>query len=220
MGQNIEIPMQDGTLSAYLSQPAGSVRPVLVLHAWWGLNDFIRGLCDRLSAEGFTALAPDLFHGTVARTIPDAESLRDMLDSKQAANEMLAATDYLRQLGAPKLGMIGFSLGAYLGMGILDKRPTAFSAVVLFYGSRRAKIQKSRAAFQVHWAERDPYETPKGRQTLAANLMSAGLPASLYEYEGAGHWFFENDRPDAFHPASARLAWQRTLEFLNEHIPA
>lgn len=224
MGQEVQILLPDGSVSAYIAPAAqNGSRCVLVLHPWWGLNEFMRSFCDRLAIEGLTALAPDLYHGVVARTIPEAKALRNKLDRELAGQEILAATDYLLQTAGdrkPQIGLIGFSLGAYLGMGAVEKRPTAFGAVVLFYGGRRVKLKKTKAVFLAHFAESDPYVSENDRQAFAENTQEAGLDAILHVYPGTGHWFFEDDRPESYQPAAAQLAWQRTLEFLNTKLAA
>src|SRR5262245_35296125 len=81
----------------FLAIPASGVGPgVLVLHAWWGLNDTFKSICSRLADAGFTAFAPDLFHGQTAQTIPDAKALANSLDDDRANAEVLQAATYLR----------------------------------------------------------------------------------------------------------------------------
>lgn len=222
MGKQYSIAFKDQSVDAYLAPAENKSAPgVLVLHAWWGLNDFMRGFCDRLAAEGFTALAPDLYHGGTARAIAEAKTLRNTMDRALAEQEILAAADDLiRSTGgaAPSIGLVGFSLGAFLGMGALEKRPADFGAVVLFYGGRRAKLNKTRAAFLAHFAENDPYVSDRDKQALVENTQQAGLDAEIYEYPGTGHWFFETDRTDAYNAAAADLAWQRTLTFLRGRL--
>ena len=90
--------MPDNQPEGYLAIPAtGQGNPVLVLHAWWGLNDTIKAFCTRLAEAGFVAFAPDLYHGAVADTITDAETLGRSLDANhlQAKAEIVAATRFL-----------------------------------------------------------------------------------------------------------------------------
>jgi carboxymethylenebutenolidase len=222
MRQEVQIPLPGGSAPAYLASAAKTgARCVLVLHPWWGLNEFMHSLCDRLALEGITALAPDLYHGATARTIPEAKALRNNLDRNLAGKEIIAAADHLQQIAGdhkPQIGLVGFSLGAYLGMGAVEKRPAAFGAVVLFYGGRRVKLNKTKAAFLAHFAENDPYVSENDRQALAEQAYQAGLEATMHIYPGTGHWFFEDDRQEAYQPAAAQLAWQRTLDFLKTKL--
>src|SRR4030067_559991 len=127
----------------FLALPAGGTGPaVLVLHAWWGLNDTMRSFCERLAAEGFVVFAPDLYHGKVAVTIEEAEVLRNMLEGEQARveqarAEIAAGVDFLagRARSGPGLGGIGFSLGAFDALGLSGGGPGRGRAVVGFSGA-------------------------------------------------------------------------------------
>lgn len=204
----------------YLARPAaGAGDPVLVLHAWWGLNDTIKAVCDRLAAAGFVAFAPDLYHGQVADTIPGAQALVDALDAnyQQVVEDVAAAADYLYQLaGRPARGLavIGFSMGAFYALALSAAAPEQVRSVVIFYGNGGADFGQSRAAYLGHFAADDPYEPAEGVAALERALHSAGRPVTFHHYPGVGHWFFEPDRADAYNPAAAELAWQRTLAFL------
>jgi carboxymethylenebutenolidase len=204
----------------FLALPAvGSGSPVLVLHAWWGLNDTIKTCCTRLADAGFVAFAPDLYHGQVADTIAGAEALGSALDANhhQAKTEIAAAAYFLlAQAGGaePGLAVIGFSLGAYYALDLSAADPDHVRAVVLFYGTGPADFSRARAAYLGHFAEHDPYEPQVNVDELAEALQRAGRPVTFYRYPDTGHWFFEPDRTDAYHPAAASLAWERTLTFL------
>ncbi len=204
--------------------PAGKGPGVLVLHAWWGLNDFFREFCDRLAHEGFVALAPDLFSGRIARTIEEAKQHMSEWDEEQDVPPiLLPAVEELSKRANPDgggLGVVGFSLGAYWSLWLAQKNPELFQAVVLFYGTNggEGNFQRSKAAFLGHFAENDPYETEPGIRELENNLKGANRPTRFHTYPGTGHWFFEKDRPEAFNPQAAQLAWERTVEFLDEQI--
>lgn len=207
----------------YLAAPAAGDDPggatgaaVLVLHAWWGLNDTIKGLCDRLAAAGFVAYAPDLYHGQVADTIAGAEALSGALDAGGARADVAAAIDFLyARAGRPAKGLavIGFSLGVWFAMEASAADPR-IRAVVTFYGSAPGDYAASQAAYLGHFAGDDPYEPQEYVDETLASLQSAGRPVTFHSYPGTGHWFFEPDRADAYDAAAAELAWQRTLAFL------
>ncbi len=217
-----EVNASDEKAQGYLALPdSGEGRGVIVLHAWWGLSDFFKQFCERLASEGFVAFAPDLYHGVVATTIDQAEQLSSALDREAANQEMVAAVEHLRghtAVNGHSLGIVGFSLGAFLALWLAQNRPTDIGASVLFYGTGDGKYNKTRAAFLAHFAENDPYEPPKSVQKLENDLRAAGRDMTFYTYPGTGHWFFETDQADAYNDGAAQLAWARTVKFLREHL--
>ena len=199
--------------------PSGSGPGVLVLHAWWGLNDTIKAVCKRLADSGFVAFAPDLYHGKIAETIPDAEVLGSALDANhlQAKAEIAQAATFLDQrTGQPGRGLsvIGFSLGAYYALDLAATDPARVRSVVLFYGTGGGDFSVSKAAYLGHFAENDEFEPAANVDALAQSLTRAGRPVTFHRYSGTGHWFFEPDRTQAYNAAAAQLAWDRTLAFL------
>ena len=153
-------PQPDG----YLAMPrTGKGRAVLVLHAWWGLNDTIRALCTQLADSGFVAFAPDLYHGKVADNIADAERLGNALDTNhnQAKAEIAEATRFLQERAGQvdrSLAVIGFSLGAYYALDLAVAEPERIDSVVIFYGTGGGDYSGSRATYLGHFAEMDQFE--------------------------------------------------------------
>ncbi len=217
--------MTDQTQHQYLAVPPSGKGPgVLVLHAWWGLNDFFRDFCDRLAQEGFVVLAPDLYSGKIARTVAEAEQLISQWDEEQVVPPiLLAALEDLHQHPAVTgtgLGTIGFSLGGYWALWLAIQKPQLIRAVTVFYATDGGSLdyQQSKAAFLGHFAEKDPYEPAAGVKELETRLEGANRPTAFYTYPGTGHWFFENDRPEAYDAQAAQRAWDRTVTFLHEHL--
>lgn len=206
----------------YLVAPkTGRGRPVLVLHAWWGLNDFVKRFCDKLAKEGFVVLAPDLYHGAVASTIEQAEKLRATLKRDVIREEITEAAEYLSTIdgkGKHKIGVIGFSLGGYWALWLADQKSSPAAATVVFYASRNGAYTPSHSAFQFHLAETDPFESATGVKQLEKSLRETCKQAEFHTYRGTTHWFFERDRADAYQPKAAKLAWNRTLDFLKAHV--
>ncbi len=213
------------TARGYLAMPERGEGPgVLVLHAWWGLNDTFKAVCTRLAASGFVAFAPDLYHGKVADNIADAERLGQALDANhlQAKAEIAEATRFLSaRVGQANRGLavIGFSLGAYYALDLAAADPEHIRSVVLFYGTGPADFSNSRATYLGHFAENDPYEPESNVAELEESVRRAGRPVTFYRYPGTGHWFFEPDRTDAYNQVAATLAWERTLTFLRNALP-
>jgi len=221
MGQKEKYHVGDELATAYMSVPLSGKRPgVIVLHAWWGLNAFFKKVCDRLSEEGFVALAPDLYHGEIATSIEEAKALRSKVDRKVANAEMIGAVDYLQTHEAvenPKVSVIGFSLGANYANWLAINRPADIRSVVLFYGKGGGKFEKTESTYQGHFAERDRYGAgPEKIEVFKARLLEAGRDVTFYTYPDTGHWFFEEDRPEAYHAEAAKLAWERMIEFLRK----
>jgi len=199
--------------------PTGEGPAVLVLHAWWGLNDTLKAFCRRLASQGFVAFAPDLYHGKVTEAIAGAETLSSTLfgNINQAKADLADATMFLdERAGQPEggLGVVGFSLGAYFALDLSVSDPEHIHSVVFFYGTRPGDYSSSRAAYLGHFAETDEFEPQSDVDQLEAALKRAGRPVTFYRYQGTGHWFFEPDRTQAYNPAAAGLAWDRTLAFL------
>ena len=118
--------MQYTQPEGFLSKPTlGNQRAVLVLHPWWGLNDTIKNFCTRLAEAGFLAFAPDLYHGKIASTIPEAENLVKTINDNQAMADITAAVDYLSEQNGRPVAVIGFSLGAYYAIQLSTIRSAA-----------------------------------------------------------------------------------------------
>ena len=199
--------------------PDGKGSGVLVLHAWWGLNDTIKAFCRRLAESGFVAFAPDLYHGKIADNIADAETLGSALDANylQAKAEIADATIFLNERADQAdrgLVVIGFSLGAYYALDLAATHPEHIRSVVLFYGTGDGDYSNSRAAYLGHFAEVDDFEPQSNVDNLEESLRRAGRPVTFHRYPGTGHWFFEPDRSQAYNQEAANLAWDRTLDFL------
>jgi len=184
---------------------------VLVLHAWWGLNDTIRSLCKQLADTGFVAFAPDLYHGSVARTVAEAEALSRAVDVERAKRDV---ADAVACLGGRGRAVVGLSFGAYFALELSVTDPERIRSVVVFYGTRPGDYSRSKAAYLGHFAETDEYEPRSEVDALEAALRKAARPVTFHRYPGTGHWFFEPDRTEAFNRAAAKLAWERTLAFL------
>ena len=208
--------------TGYLALPdVGRGPGVLVLHSWWGLTPFFRGVCDRLAEAGYVALAPDLFDGSTAATVEEAQQLLAGADANELAHLTRSGLQALRSIeitpdGA--VGVIGFSMGASLGLWLSARVPDDVAATVAFYGAQDIDFDGARSAYLGHYAGEDDYVDQDELVLLEADLHVLGLAPTFHHYPGTRHWFFEDDRPE--HDAeAAALAWDRTLAFLTEHLP-
>ena len=225
MGDTIRIQAATGDTTAYLA-PAQSTpgAPVLLLHPWWGLNQAIRDLADRLARDGFTVMAPDLYNGTVLTTPDDAEAFMRSIGRGEADGGALtqerisgsaeAALDYL--LAHPdargdRAAIIGLSMGAGYGHELAAARPE----VVAFVGFYPGIFEAPRGvAYLGHFAEHDEFDDSAEVATLKPTL---GEGSAAYVYPGTKHWFIEADRPE-FDAEATELPYQRTVAFLREHL--
>jgi len=206
------------TPDGFLALPAsGKGSAVLVLHAWWGLNDTIKAFCKRLADSGFVVFAPDLYHGKIAKEISEAGELSSALDQNvdAARADVSAAVAYLKEKsGDSDVTVIGFSLGAFYAADLSTREADNVRKVVLFYGTGPGDYSKAKAAYLGHFAESDPYEPAEYAKGLEEGLKHVGRPVNFYTYPGTTHWFFEPDRVKEYNAAAAALAWDRTLAFL------
>ncbi|HEU5200634.1 MAG TPA: dienelactone hydrolase family protein [Ktedonobacterales bacterium] len=224
----ITFPVGEGTAPGYLALPKSGEGPgVLVLHAWWGLNDFFKAFCDRLAQEGYVALAPDVYHGKIATTIDEAQQIRKTFESEQeqaqALAELTAAVTYLRQHPAVKgqgIACVGFSMGGWSSYELSVIRPADVVAVAAFYGvgDPAADYSAARAAYLGQYVLHDEWEEDEYVDLLEKKLRADGREATFYRYPDLSHWFMEDNRPDVYNAEAARVAWERLLVFLSRHL--
>jgi carboxymethylenebutenolidase len=200
-----------GSSSAYFISPERPGPGVLLLHSWWGLSSFTKKLADRLSDEGFTVLAPDLFSGKTPSTQAEAEeTLRDADPNHLAATTLSAVSILARK--SPTFAIIGLGMGGSLGLWASVRAPDVVNRVVSFYGTQNIDFVGSRSEYLVHLAENDPWVTADDSAFMQTTMGLEGLPVELVDYPGTSHGFFEQG--EGFDPEAAESAWQKTLEFL------
>ena len=228
-GRMIEFDSAGTPAPGYLATPDTATGPgVVVLHAWWGLTEPFRQVCDRLAQAGFIALAPDLYRGKSTNSVEEAEALGSALDQneQQWRGDIAGALRYLRQHGAatPADGRgafvcAGFSLGGAYALDTSVTLASEIAAVVVFYDTYPGlEYDRAQAAYLCHYAEDDQFVSAANVAQMEREMHAAGRPATIYTYPGTKHWFFEPNRPDAYDAAAAALAWERTLAFLNTEL--
>jgi carboxymethylenebutenolidase len=216
--QEITFEVNGQGVKGYLTLPAQAEGPgVIVLHAWWGLNEVFKNLCDRLADAGFVAFAPDLNEGRIAQTVPEAEQIMSELSFER--KQAIAATlvDFMRarpEVRKEPLSLIGFSMGGAWALVLATEYPEDFGKVVLFYGAGGVDFTKVRAEILGHFSDSDEWEPLDGIRAMEEDMHAAGLEPTFYIYPQMPHWFFEENRPE-FDPQAAEVAWKRTLEFLS-----
>jgi len=213
-----------GTTHGYLATPTGAGPGVIVIQEWWGLVPHIKHICDRLAAEGFTALAPDLYHGRTTTAPDEAGRLMMALNIGQAAKDLNGAVAFLlghkAAAGKRTVGVIGFCMGGQLALSAACENP-AIGACVDFYGIHpnvKPKLSGLQAPILGIFGEQDGSVTPAAVRKLEADLNKAGKKSDFTIYPNAGHAFFNDARPDVYHEESARKAWQKTCAFLRQQL--
>jgi carboxymethylenebutenolidase len=206
-------------LNGHLSIPDKKAgKGVLLLHAWWGLNDFFKTLANRFAAEGFVAFAPDYYGERVARTINEADDLSSKLDREKADTTIRSALDYLKQhpsVIGERVGVMGVSLGTLFAVDLARSRPEDVGAIILFYGLGNGEFGNIKVPIQGHFAEKDEWDAaPKDVKKVEAQLAESDGVYEFYTYRETTHWFLEEDVFTAYHQPSAELAFRRTITFL------
>src|SRR5262247_668248 len=210
-GKMIDFKSNGGTTQGYLATPAGGKGPgLLVIQEWWGLVGHIKKVCDRFAAEGFSALAPDMYHGETANEPDEAGKLFMALNIAQAEKDLTGATRYLASKSSTsKLGVGGFCMGGQLALfaGCLEPR---IGAVVDFYGIHpNVTPDYARLSGPVLglFAEKDAFVTPETARGVEAAIKKAGKAVAIHIYPGVDHAFFNDDNAAAYDKASAADAW-------------
>src|SRR5258708_493027 len=213
----VKYPSNGGTTDGYLATPASGKGPgVIVIQEWWGLVGHIKNVCDRFAAEGFTALARDMYHGKTADEPDGAGKLFMALNIRQAEKDLQGAAPYLAQNSSTKkLRAVGFCMGGQLALFAGTLNPS-IGAVIDFYGIHpNVKPDYSKLSGPVLglFAEKDGFVTPDVARGVDAAIKKAGKQSEVHIYPNVDHGFFNDDRPDVYNKAAADDAWRRTLAF-------
>jgi carboxymethylenebutenolidase len=220
----VEFKSNGGTAAGYLAVPeSGSGAGVVVIQEWWGLVPHIKNVCERFAAEGFVALAPDLYHGRATTSPDEAGKLMMALNIEQAEKDLRGAIRYLlahESVRGERVGTIGFCMGGALSLYAASKNERVGACVVFYGGHPKVKpdLENMRAPLLGFYAERDDFATPAAARELEAKLTALGKSAEIHVYDDADHAFFNDDRPEVFNATAAADAWQRTLRFFREHL--
>jgi carboxymethylenebutenolidase len=222
MGTTIRIHAATGDNDAYVASARHSPGPpVLLLHTWWGLNQTMRDLADRLAGDGFTVLAPDLFDGTVNTTIDEAQAFTtsieegdgrpDGLNPDRIMGRVEASLDHL--LAHPdargdRAAIVAASFGGWYGNSVAASRSDVAAFVAVYSDVYEGP---GGGAYLGHFAEQDQFVDAPPAETKLPEGSAA------YVYPGMKHWFMEPDRPE-YNREAAELAYRRTVEFLRANL--
>lgn len=200
----------------FVSPPDGPGPAVLLLHSWWGLTPFFRRLADRLAERGYTVLAPDLTQGETFSEAEEAQEFLAEIEADRLASLTLSGAQIVRDRSADPDGtiaVVGFSMGASLGLWASVRASDLVSKVVAFYGVQSVDFAGAAAEYQLHLADDDHLVSDDEAAFMEATMGIENLAVDTYRYPGTSHFFFERDREE-YDPAASTLAWDRMLEFL------
>ena len=225
----IEYKRPDGnSVSGYLAEPESSepAPGVVVIQEWWGLDDEVKSVADRLAKAGYRALVPDLYRGKLALEAKEAEHLMGDLNFGDAASQDIrGAVQYLKSTGSQKVAVTGFCMGGALTVLSACHVPE-LDGTVVWYGYPPLEYVDAKSItkpMMTHWATHDDFFAISGVDQLEAKLKEANISHEFYRYD-AKH-AFANPKSDArgmpplqYNAEAAKLAWDRTLGFLKANL--
>ncbi|HSZ14102.1 MAG TPA: dienelactone hydrolase family protein [Solirubrobacteraceae bacterium] len=222
---DIEFPTSAASAPGYLAVPASEHGPgVIVLQEWWGLDEHIRSICDRLAADGFYALAPDLYRGETTTQPSEAQQKMMALSMGDVEKDMCGAADHLAsQPGCegPGVGALGFCLGGGLAIWAAATCPNISAAVTYYYVMPHGKPDFSAISGPVlgHFGTADEFIPLEHSHALESELKDAGVETTFHYYDGAGHAFFnDTNRLGTYNAELADTSWERTVSFLRSAL--
>jgi len=229
MGETVEFASNGATASGYLATPPGGSGPgVIVIQEWWGLVPQIKRVCDRLAAEGFVGLAPDLYHGESAShtEMDKAGQLMSSLPPDRAARDMGGAVGFLlghQAVQGEAVGATGFCMGGALTLLLAALQGPRIGAAVPYYGAPLGDTAPEwsglTASVLGHFAEEDQFFPVGPVRELEASLKKMGKDVTFVYHPGMGHAFANEDNALGTYDAeAAQQAWGRTVEFLHKHL--
>jgi carboxymethylenebutenolidase len=227
MGELVTFPSNGTSGQGYLAIPtSGSGPGVVVLQEWWGLNAQIKEVCDRFSAEGFVALAPDIYRGVETKEPDEAGKLMMALNIEQAAKDMAGAVDFLvahDAVTSARVGVTGYCMGGGLALWLATIEPDEVAAVAPYYGviawpGAQPDYSRLQAPVQGHYAENDDFAGPEAVAALEAELSALGKRHEFFLYPGTEHAFTNHHRPEVYAEDHSEVAWERSLEFFRQYV--
>ena len=226
MGDMVSFASNGGTADGYLAEAAGGGPGLIVVQEWWGLVDHVKDLAERFAAAGFTALAPDFFHGAATDEPDEAMRLMMGLAMDQAAKDVAGAADLPLRPG------VGDEPGARRrrvlhGRLARPVEPTVaenIQAAVGFYPAMPWERMNpdwpgyTGKAAMIHCSEEDGTSAAPGIRTAVEAIEAAGGTVEVFDYPGTQHAFFNDDRPEVHDAEATAAAWDRTVAFLHDRL--
>ena len=189
---------------------------VILLHEFFGLQRSFKAYADRLNDQGFTVLAPDLYDGVIADSVGSAKDMAQGLDVDRTMGRIKAAAEHLTTNWHPRLGVVGFSLGANFAVELAQQ--LSAEAAVLYYGLGDIDVDTRRSPLLGHFAQHDEWESYEDAKAVFDGLQQHGFEAEMHVYPNVGHWFANADVHSAYDESASELAFERSAEFLQYHL--
>jgi len=218
--------VEDELVHGHFAFPADMVEPlpaIIVIHEWWGLNDNVRAMADRLAGEGYIVFAVDLYGGEVAESPEIARKLMLSVveNPEQAAENIRKAYDFVNTTaGAPKVGSVGWCFGGGWSLNAAMLFPNDLDAAVIYYGQVTDDEERLRAInvpiLGLFGAD-DTGISVESVQLFEAALERLRKNYEIQIYPGAGH-AFANPTGQNYNAEVAEDAWKRTLEFFGHNL--
>ena len=211
----------DDTVQGILYTPEGKgpFPAIIVVHEWWGLNDWVKEQASKLTGEGYVALAIDLYRGKVAASPDEAHELMRGVPEDRATRDLRAAFSFLASqpnVKKDRIGSIGWCMGGGYALDVALEEPT-LAATVINYGHLATDtdaLKKINAPILGLFGGQDRGISPSDVQKFAQQLKQLGKKVDVTVYPDAGHAFENPNNKDGYRPADAADAWKRTVTFL------
>jgi len=211
----------DETVQGVLYTPSGKgpFPGLIVVHEWWGLNDWVKDQASKLADQGYAALAVDLYRGKVATTPDEAHQIMRGVPEDRAKRDLHAAFEFLASQSNVKkdrIGSIGWCMGGGYALDVALQEPT-LAATVINYGHLATDpdaLKKINAPILGLFGAQDKGITPEDVQKFEQTMKQLGKKIEVKEYDDAGHAFENPNNKQGYREADAQDAWKRTVEFL------
>lgn len=224
-GKDVSYKSGDETVKGILYTPEGKgpFPGIIVIHEWWGLNDWVKEQASKLADQGYAALALDLYRGKVATTPEEAHEIMRGVPQDRAARDLHAAFEFLQSqanVRKDRIASIGWCMGGGYSLEVALAEP-ALTAAVINYGhlaTDPAAIGKIQAAILGNFGGQDKGIPPEDVKKFEEQLKTDGKKADIKIYPDAGHAFENPNNKSGYRAEDAADAWQRTVSFLNANL--
>jgi carboxymethylenebutenolidase len=224
-GKSVTYKSGDETVTGQLFTPEGKgpFPALVVIHEWWGLNDWVNEQASKLADQGYVTLAVDLYRGKVAKTSDEAHELMRGVPQDRAQKDLLAAFDFLAQQSSvkkEKIGTIGWCMGGGYALD-LALAQSKIAATVINYGhlmTEPASLQKIKAPVLGIFGAQDRGIPVDMVRKFEKDLKAQGKSVDIVIYDDAGHAFENPNNKDGYRAADAQDAWNKTIAFLARNL--